>query len=150
MAQAPRELPLSTRRKVLVAIGAAMFLAQIAAAALLAAPTTGVGDANAGVLAGMWCGALAWSAVAVLLLARQANLPDIATASMLVTIAPFATFALAAAIDARGTDAEVNLVDTLFLGVTIGALTSLLVWAIAMAIARVLHLPAEPPQQDVS
>lgn len=148
MSHAPPELPLSARRKVLVVLGAAMFLVQVGAAAALAAPTTGEGDARAGILAAMWCGALAWSVVTTLLLVRQANLPDIATASMLVTIATFGTFTLMAALDARGSESEVNLVDALFLGVTGGALTGLLVWGAAMGVARVLRLPAEAPSRD--
>jgi hypothetical protein len=65
----------------------------------------------------------------------------VATASFIVTIAVFATFALSAAFDVRGTDDEMNMVDALFLGVTSGALTALLVWGVAQAAARLLRLP---------
>ncbi|HEY8172275.1 MAG TPA: hypothetical protein VIH21_04245 [Dehalococcoidia bacterium] len=125
-----------------------MFLIQIGAAIALAPPTTGVGDANAGLLAAMWAGSVLWSATAVLLLVRHADLPDIATASMLVTIAAFAAFTLTAAFDARGTKAEVNLVDGLFLGVTAGALTAMLVWGIALGTARILKLPVSPTDES--
>ena len=77
----------------------------------------------------------------VLLIVRQADLPDIATASFIFTISSHAAFTLSAAFSARGTRAEVNLVDALFLGVTTGALTALIVWALAQGIARVLRLP---------
>ncbi|MBI5289310.1 MAG: hypothetical protein HY873_10115 [Chloroflexi bacterium] len=135
------QLPLSTRRKVLVAIGSAMFLGQLAAAALLAEPTTGAGDASIGVLALMWAGCLGWSVVTTLLVIRQADIPDVFTASLLVTVAPFAVFALLAAIAVRGTDQETDVVSAMFFGITSGALTAVLVWFIAMAVARVLRLP---------
>lgn len=135
------QLPLTPRRKVLAGIGAAMFVAQLAVAYLVAPEITGPGDANAGALAALWAGAIAWSVVAALLIVRQADMPDVATASMLLTIATFAVFGLSAAWDVRGTEDEINVVDSLFLGVTSGALTGLLVWGIAMLVARVLRLP---------
>ncbi len=136
------QLPLTPLRKVLLAAGAAMFAAQLAGAVAVAPRTTGTGNADAAVLFAMWGASIAWSAVTVLLLVRQADLPDVATASFLVVISPFVAFALTAALNARGSDAEVNVVDTLFLGVTAGALTALIVWALAMAVARLLRLPA--------
>jgi hypothetical protein len=60
---------------------------------------------------------------------------------MLVCVSAFAIFAVVAAIDARGTPAERDLVDTLFFGVTSGALTALLVWGIAVLVSRTLRLP---------
>jgi hypothetical protein len=134
------QLPLTTRRKVLAGAGVAMFLAQCAAAIALAPATTGA-NANATALAAAWAASIAWSVTAVLLVVRQADLPDVATASFLVTISAFVIFAGAGAIAARGTSHEVNITDTLFLGVTTGALTALVVWAIAMGVARVLRLP---------
>ena len=77
----------------------------------------------------------------MLLLVRQADLPDVATASFIVTISAFAIFAVTAAFDVRGTPSEVNITDAMFFGVTTGALTALIVWAIAMGIARLLRLP---------
>jgi hypothetical protein len=135
------QLPLTTRRKLLVAAGALMFIGQIVAAIALAPPTTGTGDANAGVLAGLWAGSIGWSSLTVLLIVRQTDVPDVATASMLVTIAAFATFTLTAAFDARGTNAEINLTDALFIGVTGGALSAIVVWGIALGVARLLKLP---------
>jgi hypothetical protein len=67
---------------------------------------------------------------------------------MLVAIATCAAFALSAALDVRGTEDSVNIVDTLFLGVTTGALTALVVWGIAMFIARVLRLPTTAHLHD--
>jgi hypothetical protein len=135
------QLPLTPMRKALVAAGVAMFVAQIAVAALLAPPTTGRDDADVVVLAALWGGSVVWSVITVLLLVRQADAPDVATASFIVTIAAFATFALSAANDVRGTADEVSMVDALFLGVTSGALTALLVWGVAQAVARLLRLP---------
>jgi hypothetical protein len=135
------QLPLTNRRKALVAAGLAMWAAQCAAAFALAPRTTGPGDADAGVLGALFAGCIAWSVVAVLLLVRQTDLPDVATASMLVVISAFGIFALSAALDVRGTPDEVNITDALFLGITAGGLTSLMVWGIAMGIARVLRLP---------
>jgi hypothetical protein len=40
------------------------------------------------------------------------------------------------------------MVDSLFLGVTSGALTALVVWGIAMFVARVLHLPTTERLHD--
>ena len=135
------QLPLTTRRKVLVAIGVVMALAQLVAAVLVAPATTGPGDADPALLGAMWCACVAWSMVAVLLLVRQADLPDVATASFLVVISTQALFALSGAMDLRGTPDEVDLVDTMFLGITAGAMTALIVWALAMGAARVLRLP---------
>jgi len=135
------QLPLTTLRKVLLGAGVAMFAAQLGGAVAAAPRTTGTGNADAAVLFAMWGASIAWSAVTVLLLVRQADLPDVATASFLVVISSFSAFALAAAFSARGSEAEVNIVDALFLGVTGGALTALVVWAVAMAVARLLRLP---------
>lgn len=135
------QLPLSTRRKALLAAGAAMFAAQVIGAIAVAPPTTGEGDANGALLIALWAASVAWSTVTVLLLIRQAEIPDIATASMLVVISAFAAFSLTAAFDARGTESEVNVTDALFLGVTGGALTAMIVWGAATGIARALRLP---------
>jgi hypothetical protein len=135
------QLPLTSLRKALVAAGLALFAAQVIAAIAVAPPTTGEGDANAGVLAAMWLGTIVWSTATVLLLVRQADVPDVATAAFIVTISAFAAFALTAALDARGTEDEVNVTDALFMGVTSGALTALIVWGVALVIARVLRLP---------
>lgn len=135
------QLPLTPARTVLVAAGLALFAAGIVAAVAVAPRTVGPGHADAAVLLAVWAASLAWAVVSVLLLVRQTDLPDVATASLLVTVSAFATFALAAAFHARGTDAEVNLVDALFLGVTGGALSALIVAAIALAVARLLRLP---------
>jgi hypothetical protein len=135
------ELPLTPRGKALLVVGAAMFAAQVAAALTLAPVVTGEGDADAAAIAALWAASIPWSVVAVLCIVRQADLPDIATASMLVTIAPYAAFTLMAAYEARGTKAETNLVDAMFLGVTGGALTAMIVWGVAMAAARLLRLP---------
>lgn len=134
------ELPLTPRKKILLTIGAAMFAVQLMSAIAIAPAVVGDGDANAAAIAGLWAASIPWSAIAVLLIVRQADLPDIATASMLVTIAPYAAFTLVAAYDVRGTKAEQNLVDAMFLGVTGGALTAMIVWGIAMAAARLLKL----------
>jgi hypothetical protein len=135
------ELPLTNARKAMLAAGGAMFVAQTVAAWLIAPLVTGEGDANAGAIFALWAASIPWSAAAALLIVRQADLPDIATASMLVTIPPFALFTLTAAIGARGTDAEYDLVSAMFLGVTAGALTSIIAWGIAMLAARLLRLP---------
>ena len=135
------QLPLTSLRKALLAAGIAMFAGQVVAAIAAAPRTTGTSHGDAGVLFAMWCASVAWSVVAVLLLVRQADLPDVATASFVVVIATFAAFALTAALAARGTDAEVNVVDALFFGVTSGALTALIVWGIALGAARLLRLP---------
>ena len=103
-----------------------MFVAQVVAALALAPVVTGEGDANAAAIAALWAASIPWSVVAALCVVRQADLPDIATASMLVTIAPYAAFTLMAAYEARGTRAETNLVDAMFLGVTGGAAARLL------------------------
>ncbi len=141
------QLPLTTRRKVLVAIGVAMLSLQAIAAITLAPATMGA-HADAAALGALWAASIAWSATTVLLLVRQADLPDIATASFIVTISAFAIFATSGALNARGTPAEVNVTDTLFLGVTTGALTALLVWAIAMGVARLLRLPTTAALRD--
>jgi hypothetical protein len=137
----PPQLPLTPLRTALVGAGALLFVAQVVAAVLLAPPMTGAGDADALLLFALWLASLASAVVTVLLLVRQADIPDVATASMLVSIATFAAFTLSAAIDARGTDAEQNLTDALFLGVTAGALDGVLVWGIAIGVARLLRLP---------
>ena len=141
------QLPLTTRRTVLAGVGAVMCVAQWAAAVALAPATTGA-NANGAVLAVAWSVSIVWSATTVLLLVRQADLPDVATASFVVTISAFAAFALSGAIDAQGTTHEVNITDTLFLGVTTGALTALGVWAIAMGAARLFRLPTTAPLRD--
>lgn len=135
------QLPLTRTRAALVAAGVALFVSGLIAAIALAPRTTGTDNGDAGVLATIWAASVPWAVLTVLLVVSQADLPDIATAAFLVTITVFAAFALAAAFDARGTDAEVDLVDTLFLGVTAGALTALVVWAAAMGVARLLRLP---------
>jgi hypothetical protein len=142
------QLPLTARRKVLVAAGAALFVAQVAAALVLAPMFTGPDDANPGAVVSLWGVVTLSSVVVTLLLVRQADLPDIATAAMLVTIATFAAFTLSAAYDVRGTDDEVNMVDSLFLGVTSGALTALVVWGIATFLARLLRLPTTEHLRD--
>ncbi|MBF6600241.1 MAG: hypothetical protein IVW36_07000 [Dehalococcoidia bacterium] len=135
------QLPLSARKRVLLALGMAMFAAQTAAALIAAPRMTGTGATHATWLLALWAASIAWSALTALLVVRQADLPDIATASFVVTIAACASFALSAAFAARGTSAEVNLVDALFIGVTGGGLTSVIVWGLAMLIARALRLP---------
>lgn len=144
------ELPLTNRRKVLVVVGVALALAQVAAAAAIAPAVTGEGDARAAVLLGIWGLSILCSVVATLCLIRQADLPDVATAAMLVTIPPFAAFSLSAAYDLRGTDAEYNLVSAIFLGVTAGALTAMIVWGVAMVVARLLRLPVAAPDDEQS
>jgi hypothetical protein len=135
------QLPLTPRRKALAAAGAAMVLAQIAVAVLLAPSLTEAGNTDTGTLVALWALSIPWSAVAVLLLVRQADLPDIFTAAFTVTISACAMFALIAALDRRGGAGEVNLVDTLFFGVTVGGITGLIVWGIAMGAAKLLRLP---------
>lgn len=135
------QLPLTNTRKALLAVGALMFGLHVVAATLLAPALTGEGDANAGAIFALWAASIPWCAIIALLIVRQADLPDVATASMIVTIAPFALFTLSAAMDARGTPAEYDLVSATFLGVTAGALTAMIVWGIAMGVARLLKLP---------
>jgi hypothetical protein len=135
------QLPLTPRKKVLLGIGAAMCAAQIIAAMAAAPLTTGEDAANAAAIGLMWLFSIPWSVAAVLLIVRQADLPDVATGSFLVTISAYAIYALTAALNARGTSAEVDVVDAIFLGVTVGALTALVVWGIAMGVARLLRLP---------
>ncbi len=135
------QLPLTPRRKILVGIGGLMFVAQIAAAVLLADPTTGEGDASAAVFAAMWAGSVVWSVITTLLLIRQADIPDVFTAALLVTIAPFALYALVAALAVRGTSQETDIVNAMFFGITLGALTAILGWGISMGLARLLKLP---------
>jgi hypothetical protein len=139
------QLPLTNRRKALVACGGAMFAAHAIAAVVCAPLVTGEGDANAGAIFALWAASIPWAVVAALLIVRQADRPDVATAAMIVTILPFALFTLTAALDARGTDAETDVVSALFLGVTAGALTAMAVWGIAMGVARLLKLPSAPP-----
>jgi hypothetical protein len=134
------QLPLTSQRKVLVAVGVALLVAQLIAAAAIA-PLITADNANALALFVVWAASIPLSATGVLLLVRQADLPDIATASFIITISSYAAFTLSAAMAARGTRAEVDLVDALFLGVTTGALTALVVWALAQGVARVLRLP---------
>jgi len=141
------QLPLTARRKWLVGAGAALLAGQLIAAMLLGPVTTGT-DASAGVLAIIVAASLPLCVLCTLLLVRQADMPDVATAAFVVTIAPYAAFALAAALDARGTTSEVDLVDALFLGVTVGALMALLVWGAAMAVARALRLPTTRALRD--
>lgn len=135
------QLPLTPLRKGLVVAGVAMFLVQLMVAGLLAAPTTGEGDASLGLFAALWGASVAWSTLATLCIVRQADIPDVFTAALLVTIAPFALYALSAAYAVRGTDQETDMVSAMFLGITIGALTAVLVWGIAMGIARALRVP---------
>jgi hypothetical protein len=142
------QLPLTNRRKVLVASGFVIVLVQLAAAALLATPTTGEGDASLGVFATLWAAALVCSTVATLCIVRQADIPDVFTAALLVTIPPFALYALTAAMAVRGTDEETDVVSAMFFGITIGALTAVLVWAVAMGAVRVLKLPTTAELND--
>lgn len=135
------QLPLTARRKALTAVGASMLVAQIAVAVTLAATMTDTGDTSTGLIVALWAVSIPWSVVAALLLVRQADLPDIFTASLLLTISACAIFALVAALGRRGSSGEVNLVDTLFFGVTVGAMSGLIVWGIAMGAARLLQLP---------
>jgi FtsH-binding integral membrane protein len=135
------QLPLTTAGKVRLACGIALFLAQLLAAIVVAPMITGPGDADAGWLAAFWLASVPVAVVTVLLVVRQANLPDIATASMLVAISVYATFALSGALDARGDGDRSNLTDALFLGITGGGLTGVLVWGVALAMARLLKLP---------
>lgn len=135
------QLPLTSRRKILSTAGAGMLLLQVAGAASAAPALTEAGGTRLGAMLLLWAFSIAWSAVAVLLLVRQADLPDTFTASLLATISSCAAFTLVAALNRRGTTAEVNVVDTLFFGVTVGALTGLIVWGIAIALARLLRLP---------
>jgi hypothetical protein len=124
-----------------VAAGIALFAVGVLAAIALAPRVTGTDNGDAATLLAIWVASVPWAVLTVLLVVRQADLPDVATAAFVVTITPFAAFALTAALAARGTDAEVDLVDTLFLGVTVGAMTALLVWGIALGVARLLRLP---------
>ena len=140
------QLPLTPRRKLLVGLGMAIFAVQIAGAALLAEPTTGDGDANLAVFAGLWLACFALSVVGTLCIIRQADIADVFTASLLMTIPPFAVYALAAALAVRGTEEETDVVSAMFFGITVGALTAVLVWAVAMALARMLKLPVSPEQ----
>ena len=142
------QLPLTSARKVLLGAGIVMFAGQIGLAAVLAPATTGRGDADPAVLTALWGGCVAWSVVTVLFIVRQADVPDVATASFVVTIAAFATFALSAAYDVRGTADAMDMVDALFLGVTSGALTALLVWGVAQGAARLLRLPTTEGLRD--
>lgn len=142
------QLPLTARRKALAATGMAMTLGQVLAALALAPGLTEVGNTNTGTIVALWAISIPWSVAAVLLIVRQADLPDIFTASFLVTISACAAFALMAALDRRGGAGEVNLVDTLFFGVTVGGLTGLLVWGLAMAIARTLRLPTTEAMRE--
>jgi hypothetical protein len=135
------QLPLTPARLRLVVVGLVLFVAGIAAGVALAPRVTGTDHGDATTLLAVWVASVPWAVITVLLVVRQADPPDIATAAFVVTITAFAAFALTAALAARGTDAEVDLVDTLFLGVTVGAMTALIVWGVATAIARLLRLP---------
>ena len=144
----PPQLPLTTARKLMLGAGLILFAAQLAAAVAIAPYITGPGDANAGALAACWLVSMPISTAVVLLVVRQANLPDIATASMLVTIATYGAFALSGAIDAREAGDDINLTDALFLGITGGALTGVIVWGLALAIARLFKLPTTALPHD--
>lgn len=135
------QLPLTQLRKGFVAAGVALFFVQLAVAGLLAAPTTGEGDASLAVFAALWGASVGLSTLATLCIVRQADIPDVFTAALLVTIAPFALYALTAAYAVRGTDQETDMVSAMFLGITVGGLTAVLVWGIAMGVARALKLP---------
>jgi hypothetical protein len=135
------QIPLTPRRMTLVAAGGVMFVGQLVAAAVLAAPTTGPGDADPGVFALLWAGSVLWSVGITLCIIRQADIADVFTAALLVTIGPYALYALLGALDLRGTRDETDIVSAMFLGITVGALTAVLVWGIAMAIARLLRMP---------
>src|SRR5437773_2496273 len=135
------QLPLTSQRKVLVAVGVTLLFAQLIIGAVIAPLITGPDNANTIALFVVWVASIPLSATGVLLIVRQANLPDIATASFIITISSYAAFTLSAAMAARGTRAEVDLVDALFLGVTTGSLTALIVWALAQGVARLLRLP---------
>ncbi|MDP9236988.1 MAG: hypothetical protein M3P30_06255 [Chloroflexota bacterium] len=134
-------MPLTARRKVLTATGMLMMMVQVIVAAALAPSLTEAGNTSTGAVVTLWAISIPWSVVTVLLLVRQADLPDIFTASFLATVSASAVFALVAALSRRGGAGEVNLVDTLFFGVTVGGMSGLVVWGAAMAIARVLRLP---------
>jgi hypothetical protein len=142
------QLALTMQRKVLVGVGVAIAGAQLVLAAVLAAPTTGEGDANVGVFAALWAGSVLASIIAALCIVRQADIADVFTAALLVTIPPFAVYALVAALSLRGTDQETDIVSAMFFGVTTGALTAVLVWAVAMGIARALRLPVTQSTTD--
>lgn len=140
------QLPLTPRRKALVGVGGLIFIGQIAAAAVLAAPTTGEGDASITIFAVLWLGCAALSLIGTMCIIRQADIADVFTAALLMTIPPFAIYALAAALSVRGTDEETDVVSAMFFGITVGALTAILVWAIAMGLARALKLPESPEE----
>lgn len=142
------QLPLTRRRAALVAAGIVLFMGQLTAAAALAAPTTGPGDARALTFALLWAASVAVSIVVTLCVIRQAEIADVFTAALLATIAPYALYALVAALDLRGTPDEVDLVSAIFLGVTTGGLTAVVVWALSMGIARLLRLPTSPDGQS--
>ena len=125
----------------LVGIGVMLFVAQLIAAVLLAPPTTGPGDASATVFAALWVLSVVLSTTITLCIVRQADIADVFTAALLSSVAPYALYALIAALDLRGTPDETDIVSAVFLGVTTGALTGVLVWAIAMMFARALGLP---------
>lgn len=134
------QLPLTSARRTLVIVGVVLFVAHVAAAALLARPMTG-DDANVVALAGLLLASVAIACVTTLCVVRQADIPDVFTAAMLSTITPAAVFAVVAALDARGTSGETDVVSAMFFGITVGALAGLVVWGIAMGVARLLHLP---------
>lgn len=138
------QLPLTQRRKVLLVVGLLMWAAMIVTAVIVAPTITGEDDASPGAVVALWAGAIPWCVAITLFVVRQADPPDIFTAAFLITISSFATFAVVAALDARGTSAERDLVDTMFFGITSGALTALIVGAIALLIARLVKLPTAP------
>lgn len=133
--------PLTTTRIALVAVGGVLFVAQLIAAALLAPPTTGPGDASLGTFVILWVASILVATTITLCIIRQADVADVFTAALLATITPYALYALVAALELRGTPDETDVVSAVFLGVTTGALTGVLVWAIAMVVARLLGLP---------
>jgi hypothetical protein len=140
------QLPLTPLRRLLVAAGITIFGLQVIAAALLARPTTGEGDVSITVVAALWAGCFALSTVGALCIIRQADIADVFTAALLMTIPPFAVYALFAALAVRGTEEETDVVSAMFFGITVGALTAVLVWAAAMGLARALKLPRSPDQ----
>jgi hypothetical protein len=142
------QLPLTRQRTLLVGIGLVLFAVQLAGAAFLAAPTTGPGDAEALTFALLWLGSVVVSTAVTLCVIRQADIADVFTAALLATISPYALYALMAALNLRGTPDEVDLVSAIFLGVTTGGLTAVVVWAISMGIARLLRIPTSPASDD--
>ena len=135
------EPPLTRTRLALVVAGAAMALGQVAFALAIAPVITGPGDAHIGVLFALWAGCVFWSAAAALMLVRHADIPDVATAAMIVAVPACGAFALSGAYDVRNTQHGTNLSDALMLGVTGGGLTAMASFGIAILAARILRLP---------